>query len=73
VAVATGLQQQQMESSMKKLVLKRETLKVLTSSEARRVQGGLDDEWTAKVDCSYGGGPCTSGCTRGSRNCWPAR
>lgn len=55
---------------MKKLVLNRETLKVLTPSEARKVQGGEMPEFSRMVDCSLGA-PCTSGCTRTSVNCTP--
>ena len=46
---------------MKKLVLKRETLKVLTPADARQVQGGrgLSDA----PGCSVGpGNVCTMGC-----------
>jgi hypothetical protein len=54
---------------MKKLVLNRETLKVLNPSEARKVQGGRPISELA--NCTEGT-PCTSGCTTGSRNCSPA-
>jgi hypothetical protein len=55
---------------MKKLVLDKETLKVLTPSDTSRVQGGMLPEWSALRDCSLGT-PCTSGCTTGSGNCLP--
>lgn len=59
----------------KKLVLDRETLKVLTPKDARRVQGG-EKPISELADCTEGK-PCTSGCTTGSKNCtsnavcWP--
>ena len=55
---------------MKKLVLDKETLKVLSPSETSRVQGGAMPEFSELVDCSMGR-PCTSGCTTGSGNCTP--
>lgn len=46
----------------KKLVLKRETLKVLTPADARQVQGGRD-RFSQVPGCSDGGGPyCTMTC-----------
>lgn len=53
---------------MKKLKLDRETLKVLTPKDARRVQGGRPISELA--NCTEGK-PCTSGCTTGSKNCSP--
>ena len=55
---------------MKKLVLDKETLKVLSPSDTSRVQGGMPPAWSDLVDCSLGN-PCTSGCTTGSVNCLP--
>jgi hypothetical protein len=52
----------------KKLILNRETLKVLSPSDARRVQGGM--RISDMRNCSEGN-PCTSGCTTGSQNCTP--
>lgn len=46
---------------MKKLVLKRETLKVLTPADARQVQGGR--KFSEAAGCSLGDGTyCTMGC-----------
>ena len=55
---------------MRKLVLDKETLKVLSPSDTSRVQGGMPPEWSDLRDCSLGN-PCTSGCTTGSGNCLP--
>lgn len=55
---------------MKKLVLDKETLKVLTPSDTSRVQGGALPIFSELRDCSLGS-PCTSGCTTGSGNCLP--
>lgn len=55
-------------TTKKKLVLDRETLKVLTPTDARRVQGGRPISEMA--NCTEGK-PCTSGCTTGSKNCTP--
>ena len=55
---------------MKKLVLDKETLKVLTPSDTSRVQGGALPIFSELRDCSLGT-PCTSGCTTGSGNCLP--
>lgn len=55
---------------MKKLVLDKETLKVLSPSDTSRVQGGALPIWSDLRDCSLGT-PCTSGCTTGSGNCTP--
>jgi len=55
---------------MKKLMLDKETLKVLSPSETSHVQGGMRPVWSDLVDCSLGS-PCTSGCTTGSGNCTP--
>jgi len=45
---------------MKKLVLDRETLKVLSPADARRVQGGR--KFSDLPGCSDGGSPCTHSC-----------
>lgn len=55
-------------TTKKKLVLDRETLKVLTPKDARRVQGGLPI--SEMPNCTEGN-PCTSGCTTRSKNCYP--
>jgi hypothetical protein len=55
---------------MKKLVLNKETLKVLSPSEAHRVQGGMRPVSSDLPNCTAGP-PCTSGCTTGSVNCLP--
>ena len=56
---------------MKKLVLSRETVRVLSPSDAQRVQGGMPPVgWSELRNCSLGS-PCTSGCTTGSVNCLP--
>jgi heterodisulfide reductase subunit C len=53
---------------MEKLKLNKETLKLLTETEAQRVAGGLAVEGFSEIaGCSEGGGVCTSGCpTRAS-------
>ncbi len=56
--------------AMKKLTLNKETLKVLSPSDTRKVQGGLPKQWSELANCSEGN-PCTSGCTTGSVNCLP--
>jgi hypothetical protein len=55
---------------MKKLVLNKETLKVLSPSDTSRVQGGAPPRLTELDGCTLGT-PCTDGCTRTSANCWP--
>ncbi len=47
----------------KKLVLNRETLKVLKPADARQVQGGQPREFSVVPGCSDGGGKyCTMYC-----------
>ncbi|MFC4309115.1 hypothetical protein ACFPN2_08495 [Steroidobacter flavus] len=57
-------------TTKKKLVLDRETLKVLTPKDASRVQGGAARPISEMADCTAGK-PCTSGCTTNSKNCYP--
>jgi len=54
---------------MKTLKLNRETLRVLSPTDARRVQGGVPPI-SDLAGCTLGA-PCTSGCTEDTKNCAP--
>jgi hypothetical protein len=55
------------QDKTKKLTLNRETLRLLSDAEIRRVVGGLKGEWSDLPGCSAGK-PCTSEC-RTYTNC----
>ena len=54
---------------MKKLVLDKDTLKILSPADAGRVQGGMPNpHLTLTTDCSLVF-PCSGGCTAASETC----